>query len=156
MLCFEIFRNGEKLYMAGVGDHGVLSTIVSWVAHHPAKLARWAKRGETMPASEPHISLSTGGLTGPQVSKDSQHLAWPSVELMQGDEILVRIVGALEVDPPAERYSSKEFDRRFKQAMEPESKPAARTRAGTRAKKAAKPKPGGGGNRGRSKTRAKR
>jgi hypothetical protein len=31
MLCFEVSLNGERLCTAGVGEYGVLSTILTWV-----------------------------------------------------------------------------------------------------------------------------
>jgi hypothetical protein len=39
MLCFEVLLNGKELCLAGVGESGALSTIVSWVGvhrNHPA------------------------------------------------------------------------------------------------------------------------
>ena len=32
MRAFEVYLNDQKLYLAGVGDDGVLTTIVNWVA----------------------------------------------------------------------------------------------------------------------------
>ena len=31
MLCFEVWKNGQKLTTAGVSEAGVLSFILSWV-----------------------------------------------------------------------------------------------------------------------------
>ena len=45
MKCLETYLNGEKLCVAGVGEYGVLSAHVTWVADSPEKLARWAAEG---------------------------------------------------------------------------------------------------------------
>jgi hypothetical protein len=47
MKAFEVFINGHRLCLAGVGDNGVLSAIVNWVGG---------------PARDEHIFLSLGGL----------------------------------------------------------------------------------------------
>jgi hypothetical protein len=102
MLCFEVYRNGSKLCMAGIGDCGVLSAIVTWVSHHPGKLARWAAEGA--PDVEPaRLELSIGGLTVDE-SELAEHLKWEECSLKAGDEIHLRIVDAPNADPPQWRY----------------------------------------------------
>ena len=38
MRSFNIYLNGEKLCAAGIGDNGVLATIVTWVAGERARV----------------------------------------------------------------------------------------------------------------------
>src|SRR5262245_41821304 len=102
MLCFEVYRNGEKLCTAGVGDFGVLTAILTWVSHHPAKLAKWAAEG--VPETEPTtLELTVGGL-GRDDSDTTEHLKWVESNLEVGDEIRMRVVEVLSSDPPLRRY----------------------------------------------------
>jgi hypothetical protein len=102
MLCFEVYRNGEKLCTAGVGDFGVLSAILNWVSHHPEKLARWAAEG--IPEVPPtHLEFTVGG-HGSEDSDSADYLRWVEADLAAGDEILIRVVEAPSSDPPSRRY----------------------------------------------------
>jgi len=89
MLAFEVSLNGDKLCLAGIGNHGVLSSIVSWVA----------RPGETG-----DLFLSVGGLFSPT----EQHVDWVRTRyLSAGDEIRVRIVEADCVDKPSEKLATR-------------------------------------------------
>lgn len=100
MLCFEVYRNGEKLCTAGVGDYGVLAAIVTWGSHHPEKWARWVADG--VPESEREkLSLSVGGLHH-DATEHSERLKWLDSPLSEGDEIRIRIIRSLEPDPPSQ------------------------------------------------------
>ena len=106
MLCFEIHRNGEKLCTAGIGEFGVLTANVSWVAHNPEKLARWVAKGITE-AEAVRLQLSVGGLTPrdratPPVSP--VYLKWVETSLASGDEIKIRLVNGAASDPPLSQY----------------------------------------------------
>jgi len=35
MRAFEVYINGERACLAGIGDDGVLTAIVSWVSKYP-------------------------------------------------------------------------------------------------------------------------
>ena len=99
MIAFEIKVNGDKVALAGVGDKGVLSSIVTWVAE------RDACREKT--------NLDVGGLVSP-----STHVSWLERELQVGDCVEIRILESSEVDDPQTRKETshpKRFEgRNFK------------------------------------------
>jgi hypothetical protein len=92
MTGFEVVLNGRRLCIAGAGEHGTLTTIISSVG----------KRSELM--------LEVGGLS------DDAHLTWavPS-DLSVGDEVIVRVVEVEQADPPA---TSRRDDRKLVEAGE--------------------------------------
>ena|ERR1035438_7757026 len=84
MRAFEVSVNGEKLCVAGIGDDGVLTSIVSWVARH----------------GDGDLMLSVGGL----YSQTEEHVNWISHRpLSVGDEIHVTIIETDSVDTPARK-----------------------------------------------------
>jgi hypothetical protein len=84
---FEVYLNGKKLCVAGIGHDGVLSAIVNWVAKEERR----------------DLFLEVGGL----VSPTRERVAWIGQNpLHVGDEIQVRIVERRTVDKPAKRYQS--------------------------------------------------
>jgi hypothetical protein len=102
MLCFEVYRNGQKLCTAGIGDFGVLTALLTWVSHEPEKLARWAAEG--IPETEPStLEFTVGGL-GRCVGEAGEHLKWVEENLAAGDEIRIRVVEVASADPPSRRY----------------------------------------------------
>jgi hypothetical protein len=88
MIGFEAEVNGEKTCLAGVGDFGVLTTIVSWVRTH----AIVAKEGEGANKLDLHI----GGLK--EANTGDSHITWLNKNLVVGDEIRMRIVNTDHVD----------------------------------------------------------
>src|SRR5262245_44001332 len=83
MIAFEVYLNGRKLCLAGVGNDGVLAAITDYVA-----------------GSRPdRLHLQVGGLLSPQ----EEHVCWRNAKLNLGDEITIRIVEATSVDRPRER-----------------------------------------------------
>lgn len=84
MRAFEIHRNGEKLYVAGIGENGVLTAIVCFAAG----------KGSI------DLHLQVGGL----VSRSAEHVTWIRQRPLQvGDKIQVKIVETDFVDPPKTR-----------------------------------------------------
>jgi hypothetical protein len=84
MHAFEVHINGKKLCVAGIGDDGVLSAIVSWVA----------KRGTG------DLFLQVGGL----ISPIDEHVSWTGTKRLRvGDKIRVKIVEASSVNRPTRR-----------------------------------------------------
>jgi hypothetical protein len=82
MRAFEVYLNGKKLCLAGVGEDGVLSAIVS------------LGRGEG------NLCLDVGGL----LTGTHDYVTWIGQEpLAVGDKIEVKIVKSDEVDEPAKR-----------------------------------------------------
>jgi hypothetical protein len=82
MRAFSISLNRKKLCLAGVGERGVLSAIVNWVAgDHGADLF-----------------MHVGGLA------NEEHIDWVKQKSLQvGDEIRVKIVEVRSVDKPVRK-----------------------------------------------------
>jgi hypothetical protein len=85
MRTFEVYLNGKKLCLAGIGDDGVLSAIATWVIGK-------RKKGD--------MRLMVGGL----ISPTDEHVSWPDRKLRVGDEIRICIRETLSADTPKTRY----------------------------------------------------
>ena len=85
MRSFQIFLNGKKLCVVGIGNDGVLSTTITHVPF------RW--RRETR--------LYVGGLVLPQ----NEHVRWERALLRVGDEVRLKVVEAETVDKPRVRVA---------------------------------------------------
>jgi len=84
MIAFEIYVNGRKLCLAGIGDDGVLSVIANWVTR----------------MGEGDLFLEICGLVSPA----REHVAWAHQNpLRVGDRVQVKIVKADSVDKPYRR-----------------------------------------------------
>lgn len=82
MRSFNVSLNGKNLCLAGVGERGVLSAIISWVA---------GDRGEG-------LFIEVGGLA------NEEHIDWVKQKPLQvGDEICVKIVESGSADEPVRR-----------------------------------------------------
>jgi len=82
MRAFNVSLNGKKLCLAGVGERGVLSAIVSWVA---------GDRGED-------LFLHVGGLA------NEEHIDWVRQKhLRVGDEIRVKVLESRSNDKAVRR-----------------------------------------------------
>jgi len=91
MLCFEVWRNGEKLTTAGVSETGVLSFILSWVG----KEANASSIASSSAGTIPGIRCMVGGIEG------ITHVDWyETEELAIGDELRVRLISSDLSDPP--------------------------------------------------------
>jgi hypothetical protein len=97
MRAFEVYLNGKRLCVAGIGDDGVLSTIVDHVVG----------KGRNQQ------TLRVGGL----ISPTGEHVIWNRRRLKIGDEVRVKIVESASIDRPKERIrlDPKEDLRRQKQ-----------------------------------------
>src|SRR5436190_17532983 len=81
MVAFELYLNRKKTRTAGIGDHGVLTTILTWA---------------TAPPNRKDLDLSVGGLVSPR----REHLRWTERRVRVGDEVRVKIVERATVDRP--------------------------------------------------------
>lgn len=72
MIAFEVYLNGKKLCVAGIGNEGVVTAIVDWV-------------GRPEGASS---ELSVSGLISPA----REHVKWVDRKLRVGDQIRVKVV----------------------------------------------------------------
>jgi len=85
MRAFEVSVNGEKLCVAGIGDDGVLNSMVNWVTRH----------------GEGDLFLSVSGL----YSQTDEHVNWISQRTLSvGDEVHVKIVETSSADKPIEKH----------------------------------------------------
>ena len=84
MRAFQVVLNGKRICLAGIGEDGVLSAIIT---HVPFR-----KRRETR--------LHVGGLLLPQ----HEHVRWQQKKLRLGDEVRLRIVEKKSVDAPRTRF----------------------------------------------------
>src|SRR5262245_29006032 len=97
MVAFEVFRNNERLCVAGVGDFGVLTACVPGVAHLPEKVERWQTEG--ISNDDPTaLKVEVGGL------RDGLHLRWTDGTLQVGDEIRIHVMDASRVDGATTEY----------------------------------------------------
>jgi hypothetical protein len=85
MQAFEVSVNGEKLCLAGIGDDGVLTTIVHYAARQ----------------RDGGLFLEVGGL----ISQTKEHLNWISQKpLSVGDSVQIKIIETGAVDNPIKKY----------------------------------------------------
>jgi len=120
MIAFEVRLDGEKVCMAGVGETGVLSAIVSWVRRgaHPAEqeTGSWVET----------LSCEVGGLMH-QDGAD-YHVKWLSQSLGVGQQVTITVVEAPEVDraPAAVREDperTRRARRRYFETLQREFEP---------------------------------
>lgn len=88
MKALEVFINGHRICLAGVGDDGVVNAIVNWVGG---------------PEREEDLFLSIGGLD----CTTDEYLRWSTPSIGVGTEVLVRLVEAAAVDPADQRHRSE-------------------------------------------------
>ena len=86
MKCFEVTVNGVKVCTAGVGDSGVLTSILSLVKRNDSET----------------LDLRVGGLAH-RTADVTEHLEWFRQDLDVGDEITIKIVEAFECDEPGSK-----------------------------------------------------
>jgi hypothetical protein len=101
MLAFEVHLNGKRLCTAGVGEPGVLTTVVTWVLGD----------GEGRAKGEEELDIRIGGL----VSRTDQHLDWIAKQLQRGDEISIRIVEVSAADKAQKRRKESSAQKRKRQ-----------------------------------------
>ena len=94
MIAFEVSLNRKKICVAGVGDIGVLSTLLSWVRRE----GRNTETGEPGRIEE-ELTLSVGGL----MSSTNEHVQWTESALTVGDEVCIRVTELESVDAPRDR-----------------------------------------------------
>jgi hypothetical protein len=94
MIGFEVSHNGLRLCTAGVGEHGVLSAVVSWTSRNPKTVADLPPE-DCEASSHEELRLDVGGVVG-----ETRH-DWTSATLQPGDEVLVRISEIQTPDAPS-------------------------------------------------------
>src|SRR5690348_8439682 len=84
MRAFEVYLNGKRLCLAGIGNDVVLTAIANWVVGQ-GRRDMW---------------LSVGGLISPA----DEHVRWPNWKLRVGDEVKIKICETASADKPKIRY----------------------------------------------------
>jgi hypothetical protein len=91
VIAFEAFINGRRLCRAGVGEDGTtLYACLTWIADIKAHSG---KRGPKGARGVPFLLL--------EGRSAKSYKAWPQVALAVGDQVRLRIVDAIAVDPPS-------------------------------------------------------
>ena len=96
MLAFEVAVDGKPWVRAGTEDWAVLTCIVSANRSN-------GRRGAL---ANDDLRLHVGGLSQRDNDGASYHLRWgdPETLLKIGSEITLRVIEAVEVDPPRRRH----------------------------------------------------
>ena len=95
MICFQVEINGTKFCTAGVGEFGVLTSVLSMVRNRQSVAG--AENGAP-------VQLTLGGRTS--LSENvGENVEWPSASLGVGDEIRITITDS-QPDDPAQRTPS--------------------------------------------------
>ena len=94
MVCYEVWINGRRACVAGIGNLGVLSALVTWV-----KRERW---GDDEPCTSEglveSLHMRVGGLM--HHGKDTVYLDWITDQpLSVGDELQIKIIDLDKCDP---------------------------------------------------------
>jgi hypothetical protein len=99
MVALEVFVDGRRVCIAGVGDNGVLNAIVNSVG---------------LPGEE-EVFMHVGGLD----CTSDEHIRWAVPMISVGSEVTIRVVEAEAVDPP-KRYP-RDWDGRTDDVAEADS-----------------------------------
>jgi hypothetical protein len=103
MLCFEIWRNDEKLVTAGLSDTGVLSFMLTWLGREPDASSVAAASAGTIPG----LGCSVGGIDSTPDPSGDKHVDWyETEELKLGDELRVRLISSDTPDPPLRSHTT--------------------------------------------------
>jgi hypothetical protein len=89
MIAFEISINGTKRCLAGIREHGVVTTVLTRV---------W----RTAASSQEELDLTVGGLIS-ESGQEAENLRWLDEPLNPGDTITIRILEVSSGDEPAQR-----------------------------------------------------
>jgi predicted DNA-binding antitoxin AbrB/MazE fold protein len=84
MIAFRIDLNGKQVCVAGVGQHGTLTTFVNYVSHNRRSM----------------LDLAVSGL----YTATEEHAIWKKVDLKAGDKVQVTVIETNSVDKPKIRY----------------------------------------------------
>src|SRR6185437_12072968 len=84
MRAFEVYVNGKRQCVAGIGGDGVLNAMLDHVA----------------PRGCDHLTLRVGGL----INSIDEHVTWRVLRLKIGDEVRVKIIEFDRVDKPRKRH----------------------------------------------------
>ena len=103
MLAFEVHLNGKKVCTAGIGEPGVLSSIITWVLGD----------GAGRPKGQEELEVHVAGL----VNRTEEHVDWLRRRLRRGDEVSIHIVEVTNGDSPKRRRRESPAQRRRQQQI---------------------------------------
>jgi len=103
MKCFEVTINGQKVCTAGIGDDGVLTSILSLVAKTQTASELTPGSGNESPSES--LNLRVSGLATSAVGVN-EAVEWLHRDLEVGDEIVIRIIEAPDCDEPTSKEVS--------------------------------------------------
>jgi hypothetical protein len=116
MLCFEVWRNEEKLVTAGVSQTGVLSFRLTWVGKEPDASSLAAASTGTIP----RLRCYVGGIDAAPDPSGDKDVDWYRIDEL-GDELGVRLISSDTPDPPlrsrAYPRGNPEWVRKRKEAL---------------------------------------
>jgi hypothetical protein len=97
VLGFEIWKNGEKVAVAGLADKGSVSLMLTWIGKQAGAAARaGASTGEI-----DGLDLRVGGIDASDPAGD-RSVEWiEDTGLHIGDELRIRLVSTAQLDAPA-------------------------------------------------------
>lgn len=109
MIAFEVWLNGKKLSVAGVGEYGVLSQILTWVASRPKDMLT----DVTNQQPDSAVRLTVGGLV------NDEHVRWLKYPFVvnTGDEITVKIIETDTINEPFQRSAKEDSALRLKKVQ---------------------------------------
>jgi hypothetical protein len=96
MFCFEVWKNEERLAVAGVRESGVVSFILSWVGKEPDA----SSVASTAQGAIPDLHCSVGGIDTSDPDGDKRVEWVDNSDLKLGDELRVRLISANSADLP--------------------------------------------------------
>jgi hypothetical protein len=103
MLCFEVWKNDQKLTLAGVRESGVVSFLLNWVGKGPGASALAA----TTDGAISGLQWGVGGIDSSDPAAEN-NVEWiENSELRLGDELRIRLVSADRADEPSRREQHK-------------------------------------------------
>lgn len=94
MICFRVEINGKKLCTAGVGEFGVLTTVLS--------LVRNRQQAHSVGEGAAEAQLKVSGTTSLTDSND-ENVEWTGSSLNVGDEVRITVTDQLQPDDPTQR-----------------------------------------------------
>jgi hypothetical protein len=102
LLGFEIWKNGEKIALAGLKDGGAVSLMLTWVGKGVGASSRAAEGAEI-----DGLDLRVGGIDSSDPAGDMS-IEWiEDTALRLGDDIQIRLVSTREIDAPMRREPTK-------------------------------------------------
>jgi len=96
MKCFEVIINGKRVCTAGIGEDGVLTSVVTFVKRNRSA----EETAETKENNDSEsLNIRVGGIANRETGAMEQ-VEWLEQRLVVGDEITIRIIEASECDEP--------------------------------------------------------